>query len=246
MTIPKSNGKIAVVTGAGSGIGKAVSMSLALSGTHVCLVGRNMRKLEEIKRQEKDIESRFVCYQADLSSDDDLRKLSKRIKSHFKSIDVLIHSAGVISMGEIENSSMQDFDKQFAINVRAPYYLTQRLLPLLKQPQGQVVFINSSVALRNATGMLSLYTMTKYALRAFADSLRAEVNSHGVRVITIYPGQTATPMQRKIRNLEGRVYEPETLLQPEDIAKTVMDILNTPRTSEITDVSIRPFTKPVG
>jgi NADP-dependent 3-hydroxy acid dehydrogenase YdfG len=235
--------KVAVVTGANSGIGKAVAIALAKSGVYVSLVGRNLRKLESFKQEDKSIEPLFGCYQADLSVDNDLRKLTARIEKDFDKIDILVHSAGVISISQVENASIEDLDKQFSVNVRAPYYLTQSFLPALRRAQGQIIFINSSVALRKASRKLSQYTITKYALRALADSLRDEINSYGVRVVTIYPGQTATPMQSKIYELDGKKYEPERLLQPEDIASVVLHTLNLPRTAEVTDISIRPFRK---
>jgi short-subunit dehydrogenase len=118
--------RVAVVTGATSGIGKAIAISLAKSGAYVCLVGRSLGKLESIKQEDKTMASQFGCYQADLSRDQDLRELTRKIKRDFNKIDVLVHSAGVISVGRVEDSSIKDLDKQFAINVRAPYYLTQR------------------------------------------------------------------------------------------------------------------------
>ena len=136
---------IAVITGASSGIGKAIAIHLAKSGAYVCLVGRNLRKLEALKREDKTLTSHFGCYQADLSLEDNLRKLTQKIRTDFNRIDFLVHSAGAISMGSVEDASIKDLDKQFSINVRAPYYLTQKLLGLLKQSQGQIVFINSSV-----------------------------------------------------------------------------------------------------
>lgn len=233
--------RVAVITGASSGIGKAIAIGLAKSGVYVCLVGRNLRKLEAVRGEDKTIVSQFGCYQADLSLDNDLRALTKKIQRDYKKIDVLVHSAGIISISRIEDASIKDLDKQFAINVRVPYYLTQKLLPLLKQSHGQIVFINSSVALRTAGEKLSHYTITKYALRALADSVRAEINSHGIRVITVYPGLTATPMQNKIHKLKGMKYEPDNLLQTDDIASVVLNALALPRTAEVTDISIRPF-----
>ena len=212
---------------------------------YVCLVGKSKKKLKAIKREDLTNASFFRCYRADLSLDNDLRKLSERLERDFSKIDVLVHSAGVISLGRIEHSSIKDFDKHFSVNVRAPYYLTQRLIPLLRQSNGQVVFINSSVALRQASGGISQYIMTKYALRALADSLRDEVNSDGIRVITIYPGQTATPMQKKIYKVRGKKYQPECLLQPDNVAEALVSILALHQSAEITDVSIRPFRKPI-
>jgi NADP-dependent 3-hydroxy acid dehydrogenase YdfG len=133
-------------------------------------------------------------------------------------------------------------DKQYKTNVRAPYALTQALLPMLKAFQGQVVFINSSSAL-NAKPMTAQYDSTKHALKALADSLRGEINRHGVRVLSVYLGRTASEMQEGIYRMEGRPYRPELLLQPDDVASVVVNALGLPRTAEVTDISIRPMIK---
>jgi NADP-dependent 3-hydroxy acid dehydrogenase YdfG len=116
------------------------------------------------------------------------------------------------------------------------------LLPMLRSRHGQVVFINSSVGTR-APANVGQYAATKHALKAIADSLRDEVNADGMRVLSVFLGRTATPMQAAIYEMEGRTYRPELLLQPEDVAAVVINALTLPRTAEVTDISIRPFKK---
>ena len=116
-------------------------------------------------------------------------------------------------------------------------------LPAIKRQKGQIVFLNSSVAQQKARAELSIYAGSKYALRAIADSLREEVNACEVRVLSVYPGRTATAMQEDIFKSESREYPKDQLLQPEDIARSVLDALTLPRTAEVTDISIRPFRK---
>jgi NAD(P)-dependent dehydrogenase (short-subunit alcohol dehydrogenase family) len=146
----------------------------------------------------------------------------------------------------MERSRIADLDLQYAINVRAPYAVTQRLLPLLAAARGQIVFINSSVGLTAKRSDVGQYAATKHALKAITDSLREEVNPKGIRILAVYLGRTATPMQESICRKEGRVYHPETLLQPEDVASVVLQALMLPPTAEVTDISIRPMTRPEG
>lgn len=141
-------------------------------------------------------------------------------------VDILVHSAGVFTGEAVAQ-----------VNARAPELLTRALLPLLKQ----VVFINSSVALRSDAGP---YADSKRALKAFADRLRDEVNPAGVRVLSVYLGRTATPMQARIYEQERRPYQPERLLQPADVAAVVVNALQLPRTAEVTEISVRPLQKP--
>jgi NAD(P)-dependent dehydrogenase (short-subunit alcohol dehydrogenase family) len=156
---------------------------------------------------------------------------------------VLVHSAGVIAPGPMERVSPADFEQQYRTNLRAPYFLTQALLPMLREARGQVVFINSSAGVV-AKPDVGPYAATKHALKAVADGLRAEVNQAGIRVLTIYAGRTATPMQAALHERQGQAYAPERLLQPEDVAATVMAALGLPRTAEVTDISIRPMIGP--
>jgi NADP-dependent 3-hydroxy acid dehydrogenase YdfG len=141
---------------------------------------------------------------------------------------------------------VEDLDRLYCVNVRSPFVLTQAVLPLLKTCAGQVVFVNSSIAFHPARAGNSIDAASKHAVRAIADGLRAEVNVHGVRVLSVYPGRTATRMQEQIHAFEGALYEPHRLIQPEDIASIVIRALAAPRSVEITDILLRPMAKPAG
>lgn len=143
----------------------------------------------------------------------------------------------------MEGARAEDLDVQYATNVRAPYVLTQRLLPLLIAAHGQVVFINSSAGLTAKRPEVGQYAATKHALKAIADSLREEVNPKGVRVLSMYLGRTATPMQEALCRQEGGSYDPEVLLQPGDVASVLVQTLLLPAAAEVTDISIRPMRK---
>jgi NADP-dependent 3-hydroxy acid dehydrogenase YdfG len=234
---------VSVVTGASSGIGRAIALRLAALGAIVCMVGRKMEALIAVTNRDRTTSDRFHCYQADLMLGRDVHRLVRDIQEEFHHIDILVHSAGTISMGRFEESPVTDFDRQFRVNVRAPYVITQSFLPSLKARKGQIVFVNSSVGLANARANVGQYSATKHALKALADSLRDEVNSDGIRVLSIYPGRTATPMQEKIHKMEGKEYDPKRLLQSDDIADVVISVLSLPRTAEVTDISVRPFIK---
>ena len=169
--------------------------------------------------------------------------LAKTLCATARGVDVLAHSAGTISTGALEGSSVEDLDRQYRTNVRGPYLLTQALIPLLRARRGQVVFINST-AVFSARAEVGQYTSSKQALRAVADALREELNPEGIRVTTVYPGRTATPLQATVHAGEGKPYLPDRLLQPEDVAELVVDVLTLPRSAEVTDVTIRPMRKP--
>ena len=156
---------------------------------------------------------------------------------------MLVHGAGTIALGDLGSAPIEDLDRQYAANVRAPYLLTRALLPSLRATQGEVVFINSSAGLTARAG-IAQYAATKHALKAIADSLREEVNPEGVRVLSVYPGRTATPLQARVHAEEGKAYLPERLVQPDDVASVVLNALTLPRSAEVTDVVVRPRLKP--
>lgn len=234
--------KIAVVTGASSGIGRAIALALAELGSTLCLVGRNLETLEAVADIARKTAPKVVSYCTDLTVDEDIFQLKASLERDFGHIDVLVHSSGVYSMGTMQTASIQDLDLQYRANVRAPYLLTQTLLPMLIASRGQIVFINSSVIMRTGA-LVGQFAATQHALKAIADSLREEVNQHEVRVLSVFPGRTATPRQAIIHQLEGKAYNPERLMQPEDVAILVMNALTLPETTEVTEIKMRPFKK---
>jgi NADP-dependent 3-hydroxy acid dehydrogenase YdfG len=236
-------GQVAVVTGASSGIGRAIVLDLAARGASVCLIGRRLATLSTVADDAARSGARAVCYPADLTVENAIDELAGRLRSDFGRVDILVHSAGVISWGHLATADMADLDRQYATNVRAPYLLTRAVLPMLRHGSGQVVFVNSSLGL-SARQNVGQYAATKHALRAIADSLREEVNAEGIRVLSVFLGRTASPMQAAVHAMEGREYQPERLVQPENVAAVVLNALCLPLTAEVTDISIRPMLKP--
>jgi NADP-dependent 3-hydroxy acid dehydrogenase YdfG len=215
---------------------------LAEEGARLRLVGRNNHALEAVAQSARKNSPEVIKYSVDLSTDEGLAELTENLKHDCDGLDVLVHSAGIIIMGSVETASPQDFDRQYRTNVRAPFVLTQALLPLVRTRQGSVVFINSSAGLATRAN-ISQYSATKYALKAVADAFRAEVNADGVRVLSIYPGRTASPQQESIHKSEGKTYHPELLMQPADVARIIVDALLVNRSAEVTDINIRPMRK---
>ena len=167
--------KIAVVTGASSGIGRAIALNLAQQGAKLALIGRNLERLEKVTAIAQKTAPKVVTYSIDLSVDENIRKLKTNLEQDFGGVDLLVHSAGAFSMGLVQKTSVEKLDSLYQNNVRAPYLLTQTLLPMIVSSQGQITFINSSVILR-ARANVSQYAATQNALKAIADSLREEVN----------------------------------------------------------------------
>jgi len=237
-------GQIAVVTGASQGIGKAIALGLAKQGATTCLVARTPETLEAVVKSGSAVADQLHTYPGDLTQDEEIQRLAASLRRDFGHVDVLVHSAGIIHLGPLEKAPVVELDAQYRANVRAPYALTQALLPMIKSRRGQIVFVNSTAGL-TARANVGQYCATQFALKAIADSLRDEVNTDGVRVLTIHPGRTATPRQARIHAYEGKQYLPDRLMQPEDVATMVITALSLPRTMEITSISMRPMQKPL-
>jgi len=241
-----SNGVLAeqtaLVTGASGGIGRAVSGYLAAAGVSLCLSGRRPDALSGVAAALSAPDHPALTYPADLAEEDQVRGLGAFVEQQFDGLDLLVHCAGYIATGPVASMSIEELDRHYRVNFRAPYLLTQLLLPMLRRRSGQIIFVNSSVVFHPKEGVTQ-YAAMKHALRGFSDSLRAEVNPHGIRVMTVYPGRTAGGMQERLFSEEGRQYHPEQLSQPEDVASAIVAALSMPRTTEVLEILLRPTRK---
>jgi short-subunit dehydrogenase len=229
-------GQKAVVTGASGAIGGAVATLLAAEGVDLLLSGRDRDRLDAEAARLRGAGVRAAGFAADLVDDAAVAALAETAGE----VDLLIHSLGLFAAGRIADTPVAELDRQLAVNLHSPYALTRALLPTLLRRQGQVVFVNSSVVF-NVRATVGAYAASKAALRALADVLRDEVNPQGVRVLSVYPGRTASAMQVEVCRAAGIAYEPAKLLQPEDVAASIVAALKLPRTAEVTDLTVRPM-----
>jgi NADP-dependent 3-hydroxy acid dehydrogenase YdfG len=230
--------KSVLVTGASSGIGAAVAERFAAQGASLTLLGRDSRKLRAVADAMAGCASVQTCA-VDFSRRRVVAREVERIAARLPSLDALVHAAGVFVGGSVLSGDERSLDAMLEVNVHAALSITRILLPLLERSLGTVVFINSSGVLQPQR-ITSLYMAGKHALKGLTDALREEVSPRGVRVTSIYPGRTATPMQRHLHDLEKRQYRPEALLQPADVAELVACAVNLPKSAELVDAIVRP------
>lgn len=235
-------GLVALVTGASGGIGGAIALELVRAGVTVHAVGRDTGKLARLAERAASAAGTLWPQQLDLTSDADVEARVREVTTATGRLDILVHSAGRISYGKLQDSPVAELDALYTANVRAPYLLTRLCLPSLIDAKGQVAFVNSSTGLAASAGA-GQFSATQHALKALADSLRDEVNALGIRVFSVFPGRTATARMVERFAIEGRDYRPELLLQPEDVASVVLSSLSLPGTAEVTNVTIRPLQK---
>jgi NADP-dependent 3-hydroxy acid dehydrogenase YdfG len=219
--------QLALVTGASRGIGAAVAH--ALEPTHRLLLGgRDADALASVAGRLPGARPWAV----DLTDAGALAAAAAEITE----LDVLVHSAGVAELGTIEEAGAAAWRKNYEVNVVAVVELTRLLLPALRAARGQVVIINSGAGL-NARPGWGPYAASKFAVRAFADVLRAEEEPHGIRVTSIFPGRTDTEMQQAI---EGADYDPSRYLRPDSVAAAVLAAVTAGPDAHLTDVTLRP------
>lgn len=222
---------IALVAGATSGMGLAIALDLA--STHdVLAVGRTADAVAELRRPG------IRPFAADLTDADD----RARIVAELPAVDVVVHSAAVGQALPIDEADPETWQTYLGLNVIAPADLTRLLLPALRVSRGTVIFIGSGASTKPVPGS-AVYTASKHALRAFADVLRIDEAAAGLRVATVAPGQTDTPMLRRSHEYSGDPYQPERYIQPSSVARAVRFVVDAGDDVHLTDVAVRPRTE---
>jgi NADP-dependent 3-hydroxy acid dehydrogenase YdfG len=154
-------------------------------------------------------------------------------------LDVLVHSAGVALLGPLADTSIDVWRDTLQLNVIAVAELTRLLLPALRAAAGRVVLVNSGQG-QHASAGWGAYAASKFALRAYADVLRAEEAEHGLRVTSVFPGRTNTDMQREVRAAEGGEFEPDLYLRARSVATAIRFAVNAPPDAQVPELVVRP------
>jgi 3-oxoacyl-[acyl-carrier protein] reductase len=233
--------KIALVTGAGRGIGKATALALAKQGAHVIVTARTKSEIDNVASEVKKLGSKTLAISADISREEDVSNLVKTAIETFGTIDILINNAGIGYFQNVADLPVAEFDAMWQVNMRGLFLCTKAVLPfMIKQSSGDILNI-ASLAGRNAFVAGGGYCATKWALVGFARCLMLEVRQHNIRVITLCPGSVDTSFGPRDLHLKDTSRIPKG----EDIAQVAVDTLLMPRHVLVSEVDIRP-TNPKG
>jgi short-subunit dehydrogenase len=223
------------ITGAGSGIGAAVAAILYDRGEDLWLLARSDERAHDLSK-------RFPEAQIMVGDLANPVQLELSLLSAFlpSLLDCLLHIAGVIDFSRAVELPAEQIREQINVNLVAPMILTRALLPALRAARGLVLIANSTATLSAAAGR-SAYVASKAGIRGFADVLRLEEASHGIRVTTVFPGRTDTPMQQKVHEHENKIYDATQLMRPDTVARSILHVVDLLADTTVHDLTIRPM-----
>ena len=220
------SGKTALVTGASRGIGRASALALAKAGAQVLVhYGRGKDEAEAVVQEIRSAGGRAQALSADLASPNGPRALAAEVRAIVGDrLDILVSNAGIAKAASIEETSLEDFDNLFAVNVRAPFFLVQQLLPILGS--GSSIVMVSSLAAHASVGTLAAYAATKGAIDTLVKHFASALGPRGIRVNAVAPGVVATEMSNFTKTDAGRDFTLgmqalQRLAQPDDIGDVV-------------------------
>lgn len=228
-------GKIAVITGAGKGIGKAIALALAAEGVHVGLISRTSQDHLELKNELKRFGVKTANAPADVSDIQAVNSAIDSIQKELGSIDILINNAGTAKFGKFLDLEPSEWEDQIRVNLFGVYYVTRAVLPqMIERQTGDIVNISSSAGLKGSP-MTSAYSASKFGLMGLSDSLMQEVRKYNIRVTALNPSTVVTDLAisaNLINNNEDRV------MHPEDFAELIVAHLKLNRRVFVKDASI--------
>lgn len=217
-------GKVAIVTGAGRGIGRAIALDLARAGCHVVLTARTAKDLVSAATEISALGVRALPLPLDLGLPADLDTLVERTVAEFGTVDILINNAAVLYAAPLLSASVEEWDRTMTVNLRSVFLLSQKVLTLMKGRRSGYIINISSVGALGAKPDVAAYCVSKSGLVALSQSLYTVAREFGVKVSTVYPGVTDTAMVREA-NHDGALGGPELWMQPDDIANCVLFLL---------------------
>ncbi|NBH10485.1 SDR family NAD(P)-dependent oxidoreductase [Amycolatopsis sp. SID8362] len=235
------NGKIALVTGASSGIGAATARAMAAAGATVVAGARRVDRLEELAAT---ADGEVFPVELDVADQQSVREAVATAVSRFGGLDVVVNNAGVMLSGPIVGADTAEWDRMVRTNLLGTLYVTHAALPHLLARKGTVVQISSTSG-RVASAMGGVYAATKFGVNAFTESLRQEVTEQGVRVVTIEPGMVDTELadhigDETIRDMAKKMADSMRTLRAEDVAAAVVYAVGQPDHVAVNEILLRP------
>ena len=238
-------GKVALVTGASSGIGRATAVALAGAGARVAVVARRAERLKELAGQIEAEGGEVLVRPADVTDEDEAAGAVADTVDRFGGLSILVNAAGMTQVGRVENADIADWRKVHDINFWAVLHTCKAAIPALKVRGGDIVNVSSTAGRRSAGATFGPYSSSKFALTALTEGLRQEVGSAGIRVCIIEPGATATEIHHGIKDEKVREgmrqhVTKDGAMQPEDVAAAILFAVSQPSRVNLSQILIQP------
>ena len=240
--------KVAIITGASSGIGYATALALSKSGAKIAIGARRTDKLSELEQKIKETGGEVFSQKLDVTKKSECDSFTKAVLEKWGSIDILINNAGLMPLSFVKNLKIDEWDQMVDVNIKGVLYCTGAVIPhMLEKQSGHIVNI-SSVAGRIVFPAGSVYCATKHAITAFSEGLRQELSVRkNIRVTCIEPGVVATELTNTItdESLSGFVENAKKMeaLQADDIANAIVFALESPNHVNVNEILVRPTTQ---
>jgi 3-oxoacyl-[acyl-carrier protein] reductase len=229
--MPLVEGQVAWVTGGTSGIGLEIAKELAARGIRVAVTGRSQEKLDVTSQLG------FLALQCDMSVESEVHQAHQSIERELGPVDILINNAGISPFTKFSETSIEEFDEVIRINLTGYFLAAKAVLPSMYERKSGAIVQMLSIASIKAFAGGAAYIASKFGALGFTNSLREEARKHNVKVIAVLPGATETPLW----GVEEREKFHERMMQPEDIAKTVVHLLEQPERMLTEEILIRPI-----
>jgi NAD(P)-dependent dehydrogenase (short-subunit alcohol dehydrogenase family) len=231
-------GPVVVITGASQGIGAAIARVFAseVRGVRLALVARSAQNLRAVAAECARLNPRgeVAVWSCDTSEATAVAKLGRAVAKRFGAVDVLINNAGAFASASFAETTVEEFDRLVAVNLRSAFLITRAFLPAMLERKAGDIFFMSSIAGLGAYPNAAAYCAAKFGVTGLAQVLRAETKAHGIRVCCVHPGATWSP------SWSGSGVDPERIMPAEDIARAFLDVYRLGRRTVVEEVVLRP------
>lgn len=232
----KKSAPVVLVTGASQGIGAALARVFAaeIPGVRLALVARNARNLRAVAAECTQRGAETATFACDAGDEAAVAKMARAVAKRFGAVDVLINNAGAFTQAKFVETSVADFDRMIAVNLRSAFLVTRAFLPPMLERRSGDVFFMSSIAGLGAYPNAAAYCAAKFGVTGLAQALRAETRDSGVRVCCVHPGATWSP------SWSGSGVAPERIMPAEDVARAFLDVYRLGRSTVVEEIVLRP------
>jgi len=225
-------GKVALVTGAGRGIGRSIALALAREGAKIALAARKRKELESVAQEVLELGGETVIIPTDMREAEQVRSMIATTVRNLGGIHILVNNAGLGHFKPVAELGIEEWDEMFSVNLRGVFVATNAVLPHLRKLKESFIVNIASLAGKNAFVGGGGYAATKWGLRGFSQCLMLEERQYGIRVLTVCPGSVDTGFSPHAGKKE--------IIRPEDVADTIVMSLRMPQRTMVSEIDIRP------